>query len=154
MAKHYRIGELAAQLSTSVETLRYYEKEGLLPRAARSEANYRLYSEAQRERLAFILHCRTLDMTHEEIRRLLSLRDHPEQGCSDVNALLDEHIGHVTERIRALQSLQAELRRLRSRCQAPGSSKTCGILEELAVAPEAGRAPRKAGVHARQASSG
>jgi Cd(II)/Pb(II)-responsive transcriptional regulator len=150
MPKTYRIGDLARQLSVSVETLRYYEREGLLPAAARSGGNYRLYSEAERERLEFLLHCRALDMSHEEIRRLLALRDHPESGCAEVNAVLDAHLGHVGERIRSLQRLQAQLKALRGRCAVPRQAGDCGILQGLATPPEPGPRRTSAGVHGRR----
>lgn len=135
MPKTYRIGDLAGLLDVPVETIRYYEREALLPKPARSDGNYRLYAENERTRLEFILHCRALDMTLQEIRTLLRLRDAPEQGCAEVNALLDEHIGHVTERMRALRRLHAELKSLRAHCDVPSRSKDCGILHELATAP-------------------
>ena len=148
MPQTYRIGDLAARLSVPVETIRYYEREGLLPKPARSEGNYRLYAEGELTRLEFILHCRTLDMTLQEIRTLLKLRDAPEQGCAEVNALLDEHIGHVTERMRALKRLHIELKALRAHCEVPSASKDCGILQELAIAPTKRRNSVAAGVHA------
>ena len=95
MAAGLKIGELAQRTGTQVETIRYYEREGLLPEPARSEGNYRLYDKAHTERLSFIRHCRSLDMTLDEIRALLKFRDAPNQECGEVNALLDEHIGHV-----------------------------------------------------------
>ncbi len=147
MPKTYRIGDLASLLDVPVETMRYYEREGLLPEPARSEGNYRLYAECDRARLEFILHCRALDMSLHEIRALLRLRDAPEQGCAEVNALLDEHIGHVTERMRALRRLHAELKALRAHCEAPSASKNCGILHELASAPTNRRTGASAGVH-------
>lgn len=147
MSKTYRIGDLATRLSVGVETIRYYEREGLLPKPARSEGNYRLYSAAERERLEFILHCRALDMTHEEIRNLLRLRDTPEQGCAEVNAVLDEHIGHVAERMRVLRSLQGQLKDLRARCEAPGTSKECGILEGLATPAKSRVGSHRSGAH-------
>lgn len=153
MGRKYRIGDLAGQLSTTVEAVRYYEREGLLPRAARTDGNYRTYGDAERERLAFVLHCRALDMTLDEIRRLLALRDRPEQGCDDVNALLEEHIGHVGERIRVLRKLQLELKALRDRCAAPGTNEACGILEGLSRPAIAPRRVRNAGVHGRHGSS-
>lgn len=82
-----RIGELAQRTGTQVETIRYYEREGLLPEPARSEGNYRLYDRAHAERLSFIRHCRSLDMTLDEIRVLLQFRDAPEQNCGEVNAV-------------------------------------------------------------------
>ena len=66
-----KIGELARRTECQVETIRYYEKEGLLPEPTRSRGNYRLYGEAQVERLQFIRHCRSLDMTLGEVRALL-----------------------------------------------------------------------------------
>ena len=114
-----RIGNLAEQTGTPVETIRFYEREGLLPAAQRSENNYRLYTAAHADRLAFIRHCRNLDMALDEIRSLLRLRDAPSQDCGEVNALLDEHIGHVGQRIRELRALEKDLKALRARCSAP-----------------------------------
>ena len=80
----------------------------LLPSLARSRSNYRLYGPAHVERLRFIRHCRSPDMTHDEIRTLLAFRDAPAKKCDEVNALLDEHIGHVARRIRELKVLKRE----------------------------------------------
>ena len=90
-----KIGELATRTGATVETIRYYEKERLLPKPARSQGNYRLYNEAHFERLQFILHCRTLDMTLDEVRTLLQYRDKPDENCGEVNVLLDEHIDEI-----------------------------------------------------------
>lgn len=95
MATRMKIGDLARVTFCSVETVRYYERAELLPAPARSSGNYRLYGSAHVERLRFIRHCRSLDMTHDEIRTLLAFRDAPDKECNEVNALLDEHIGHV-----------------------------------------------------------
>ena len=143
----YRIGELSRRFDLPVETIRYYERENLLPKPDRSEGNYRLYTQADHERLEFILNCRTLDMTLQEIRRLLELRDAPERGCSDVNALLDEHIQHVADRLKALKALQSQLKRLRACCEAPRLARDCGILNGLASAPTRAARAGKLGVH-------
>ncbi len=128
-----KIGELAKLTDCPVETIRYYEREGLLPPPARSEGNYRLYTQAHSERLTFIRNCRTLDMTLEEIRSLLVLRDSPQDQCENVNALVDEHILHVKARIDGLLALQVQLIDLRQRChEAPGIEQ-CGILQRLEV---------------------
>ncbi|MGC4076579.1 MAG: Cd(II)/Pb(II)-responsive transcriptional regulator [Rubrivivax sp.] len=142
-----RIGELAAACGTPVETIRYYEREGLLPAAPRSGGNYRVYGEAELERLAFIRQCRALDMSLDEVRALLAFRDAPPADCSGVNALLDEHIGHVVHRIEELRTLEASLRTLRARCGTPGDGAACGILSGLGqgALPEA--APHTGGVH-------
>ncbi|MCK6422472.1 MAG: Cd(II)/Pb(II)-responsive transcriptional regulator [Aquabacterium sp.] len=129
-----RIGDLAESTGTAVETIRFYEREGLIPAAQRADNNYRVYTAAHAERLAFIRHCRNLDMTLDEIRTLLRLRDAPSQDCGEVNALLDEHIGHVTHRIHELRTLQKELKALRARCGTPHAIEQCGILNELDTA--------------------
>ena len=126
-----KIGELARITATAVETIRYYEREGLLAAPPRSEGNFRLYGEAHVERLSFIRRCRLLDMSHEEIRALLRFKDAPDEPCADVNALLDAHIGHVRARIDELQQLERQLQALRARCPAPSEAGHCGILQEL-----------------------
>ncbi len=126
-----KIGDLSKLTHTQVETIRYYEREGLLPEPSRSEGNYRIYGEAHVERLAFIRHCRSLDMTLAEIRQLLQFKDNPASDCGDVNALLDAHITHVADRIRELKILEKHLKTLRERCCEAQLAANCGILGEL-----------------------
>lgn len=135
-----KIGELAKAAFTQTETIRYYEREGLLPEAARTEANYRNYDSSHIQRLAFIRHCRSLDMTLSEIRTLLRFKDAPEDHCGQVNALLDDHVGHVAQRIKELKALEKELRALRQLCANVNGRQTadCGILEGLEKAAEQG----------------
>ena len=128
-----KIGELAKLTDCQVETIRYYEREGLLPEPARSEGNYRLYTQTHVERLTFIRNCRGLDMTLEEIRSLLNLRDSPQGQCESVNALIDEHIHHVKTRIDGLLALQTQLLDLRQRCSEGPEGEPCGILQQLEV---------------------
>ncbi|MCC2596840.1 Cd(II)/Pb(II)-responsive transcriptional regulator [Pusillimonas sp. MFBS29] len=127
-----KIGELAKRTETTVETIRFYEKEGLLLEPSRSEGNYRLYGNDHIERLRFIRHCRTLDMALDEIRILLRYRDTPAEDCGDVNALLDEHIGAVETRINQLLHLKQHLVTLRRKCTSTASTESCGILGALA----------------------
>lgn len=126
-----KIGELAAAIGTQVETIRYYEREGLLPTPTRTEGNYRVYDHAHVQRLAFIRHCRCLDMTLDEIRVLLHFKDAPTENCGEVDELLDEHIGHVVSRIKELKALERELRALRAACSEGRSAADCGILGGL-----------------------
>ena len=126
-----KIGELAAASDTAVETIRYYEREGLLPAPARTESNYRSYDAPHLARLQFIRCCRGLDMSLDEIRVLLRFKDAPEANCGDVNAVLDEHIVHVSRRIRELGALEKELKDLRARCGEARAARECGILEGL-----------------------
>ena len=126
-----KIGELARLAGSNVETIRYYEREGLLPIPGRSEGNYRIYGPMHQERLTFIRHCRGLDMTLDEIRTLLHFKESPEENCGEVNRLLDDHIGHVVRRIGELQALEKQLQELRGRCLDERRASTCGILEGL-----------------------
>jgi Cd(II)/Pb(II)-responsive transcriptional regulator len=131
MSNSLKVGELAKQTGCLVETIRYYEREGLLLEPARSEGNYRLYTHLHVERLQFIRHCRVLDMTLDEIRNLLRFRDAPDENCIKVNALFDEHIEHVSNRIKELRFLQKHLRELRSQCAQARAIKDCRILQSL-----------------------
>ena len=127
-----KIGELAQVAQCTVETVRYYEKEGLLPSPARTTANYRSYGHAHVEQLRFIRNCRALDMTQEEIRAILQLADDHRAGCGPINELFDEHIAHVDARIAELTQLKGQLAELRRRClSARPDTDDCGILHGL-----------------------
>lgn len=132
-----RIGELSTACATPIETIRYYEREGLLPPPARSAGNFRIYDAQHRERLQFIRYCRGLDMSLDEVRLLLRFKDTPDDDCGDVNALLDEHLQHVGSRIRQLRALQRQLRDLRRRCATSRGTEQCGILRGLTQAAHA-----------------
>jgi len=133
-----KIGELADATATPVETIRYYERVGLLPPPARTAGNYRAYGAEHRERLAFVRRCRALDMSLDEVRALLAFCDAPQADCGEVNALLDEHIEHVALRIRELQALAKQLKQLRAQCAAVSSADQCGILKALSIDPPGG----------------
>ena len=123
-----RIGELGKKADCLVQTVRFYESEGLLPEPARSEGNFRLYDEVHLQRLLFIRRCRAKDMTLDEIRQLLNLRDRPELGCGEVNALVDAHIAQVRTKMKELRALERELMDLRRSCDSARTSRECGIL--------------------------
>ena len=127
------IGELAGAAKCSPETVRFYEKKGLLPAPGRTEGNYRSYGAPHVERLRFIRNCRALDMTHDEIRALLHAIDVPAADCGAVNALLDAHIQHVEARIGELLQLKRQLGSLREQCLSEQATDHCGILRGLAT---------------------
>lgn len=127
-----KIGDLANAARCTVETVRYYEREGLLPPPGRTAGNFRDYRSEHVERLRFIRNCRALDMSHEEIRSLLVLADQPAAGCGSVNAVFDQHIAHVDERIRELEQLRTSLAALRRRCEHEQPVGDCGILQAIA----------------------
>jgi Cd(II)/Pb(II)-responsive transcriptional regulator len=128
-----KIGDLSARTDTPVETIRFYEKEGLLPTPLRTAGNYRIYDAQHAERLAFIRHCRSLDMALDEVRVLLNIKDAPEQSCETVNQVLDAHIAHVAQRIRQLKALQKQLVTLRGQCGQAQDAAHCGILCNLGL---------------------
>ena len=128
-----KIGELAKLTDCQVETIRYYEREGLLSEPSRTEANYRMYGDEHIDRLSLIRRCRSLDMALNDIRTLLRFRDAPEDNCCEVNVLLDDHINYVAERIASLEALKKQLKSLRRLCNASQAAKDCGILNDLAV---------------------
>jgi Cd(II)/Pb(II)-responsive transcriptional regulator len=149
-----KIGELARLAGTNVETIRYYERDGLLPIPARSDGNYRIYGEAHVQRLSFIRRCRGLDMTLDEIRVLLHFKESPLENCADVNSLLERHIGHVTQRMQELQELERQLNDLRERCGEAREAAHCGILDSLsqATVPSGKTTSHVRGTHQRAAN--
>ena len=149
-----KIGELARLAGTNVETIRYYERDGLLPIPARSEGNYRIYGETHVQRLFFIRRCRGLDMTLDEIRVLLHFKESPQENCADVNRLLDRHIGHVAQRMQELQDLERQLKDLRELCGEARDAAHCGILDSLsqAIAPSGKIASHVLGAHGNAAN--
>ncbi|SCK04939.1 Cd(II)/Pb(II)-responsive transcriptional regulator [Vogesella sp. LIG4] len=127
-----QIGELAKKSGCDAETVRYYEREGLLPAPARTASGYRRYEQPHLEQLAFIRHCRSLDMSLADIRRLQDYHLHPSAApCDDINALLDAQIGRIHQQIASLQRLEQQLLTLRARCDAPHTVADCGILKTL-----------------------
>lgn len=138
-----KIGEVAAAADTAAETIRFYEREGLLPRPSRTRSNYRYYDQVHLERLLFIRHCRSFDMSLNEVRVLLHFKDSPVGDCSQVNAMLDDHISHVARRIKELRTLEKELRDLRTACGESRQAQECGILGGLAQACDAPRKSRR-----------
>ena len=131
-----KIGALSSASGTPIETIRFYEREGLLPEPARTQGNFRVYEQPHLERLQFIRYCRSLDMSLDEVRMLLKIQSNAQADCGDVNALLDDHIGHVSKRIKELRLLEKQLKALRQRCSEEQSMDQCGILLGIAEASQ------------------
>ena len=136
-----KIGDLAIAAATPVDTIRYYEREGLLPAPARTAANYRQYEQAHLERLLFIRNCRSLDLSLAEVRELLAVRDAPGDDCGVASRVLGGHIEHVVRRIHELRALEQQLHDLRARCGKNQPAAACGILDGLASGRCAQTAP-------------
>lgn len=135
-----RIKQLADAAEVPVDTVRHYEKAGLLGAARRSDNGYRRYVDTDVQRLRFIRHCRELDMSLDEVRELLRFLDHPRPDCSAADAVVSNHLAHVRERLAALRRLERQLVRLVGACSHPRPQERCGIVLAL-QAPDT--APRR-----------
>lgn len=126
-----KIGELSRATGTNIETIRYYERIGLLPAPDRTAANYRSYGSAHRSRLSFVRHSRELGFTIEEIRSLLDLSDDPARDCGEADRIATRHLEQVEEKIAQLGLLRDELTRIVGRCRG-GLAGDCRVIEALA----------------------
>ncbi len=125
----YRIGEASRRSGLSAASIRFYEREQLLPPSARADNDYRHYSEADVHRLRFIRMCRALDMSLADVRLLLGLDLNNKQHCATARGELDVHLARVRHRLHELQQLERDLVALRSRCD--GTADHCHIIEAL-----------------------
>lgn len=125
-----KIGELSRATGTNIETIRYYERIGLLPAPDRTAANYRSYGDAHRSRLSFVRHSRDLGFTIEEIRSLLDLSDDPTRECDEADRIATRHLEQVQEKIAQLTLLRDELARIIGRCRG-GIAADCRVIEAL-----------------------
>ncbi|BCD98667.1 Cd(II)/Pb(II)-responsive transcriptional regulator [Marinagarivorans cellulosilyticus] len=126
-----KIGELAKRSGCSVQTIRHYEREGLLSSVARSEGNFRLYDERAEERLMFIKRCRNLDLSLQEVKQLLTLSQNLEAACDQANSIVEQHISLIEVRITEFQNLRQQLHELRNNCSANRTVEECGIIKNL-----------------------
>jgi Cd(II)/Pb(II)-responsive transcriptional regulator len=126
-----RIGELAGKAGVDVQTVRYYEREGLLEAPARTGSGYRAYGPQHLERLNFVRHCRSLDMPLAEIKRLTELSRDARVSCDEVNALVHAHLERVQAKRKSLEDLEKQLAALSAQCASGHRVADCGILEEL-----------------------
>lgn len=126
-----KIGDLARATHTKVETIRYYEAEGLIPAPARSNANYRVYEQSHLDRLSFIRRSRDLGFTLDQVRALLRLADDRDSPCAEVDAIAVEHVAEIDRKLADLQALRGELVRRLDSC-AQSTIADCRIIEALA----------------------
>lgn len=126
--QHFTIGTLAEQAGVSIDTIRYYEREGLLPPPARSAAGYRRYTPAAVERVRFICRAKKLGFTLEEIRDLLGFSNDSEKGVRNVKHLASVRLQEINERIDALLVIRDELAELVKACPGDGALECCPIL--------------------------
>ncbi|MCW3476382.1 MerR family transcriptional regulator [Limobrevibacterium gyesilva] len=138
MADALSIGTLAKATGTKVETVRWYERVGLLPAPARTRGNYRSYGRAHLDRLSFIRRARDLGFTLAQLRGLLLLADQRDRSCEEVDAIARTHLGEVERKIADLQALRRELADIIDRC-GHGTVADCRIIEALSPPPAGAR---------------
>ncbi|HEX4741884.1 MAG TPA: helix-turn-helix domain-containing protein [Caulobacteraceae bacterium] len=127
------IGDLAKRTGTKVETIRYYERIGLLPEPERTQGNYRSYDEGRLGRLSFIKRARDLGFPLDQVRELLGLADQRDRSCEAVDIIARQHLAEVERKITDLTALRDELADVIGRCRR-GTVAECRIIETLAPA--------------------
>lgn len=133
--KPLAIGQLARRAGITVEAVRFYEREGLLPKPGRTEAGYRQYAADAEDRLRFIGRAKELGFTLAEVKGLLALYDSPTATRVDVRELTDRKTAAVEQQIRQLTAKRRALARLRRSCQGDGPARECPILQAIAGTP-------------------
>lgn len=132
MFRALTIGELAKATETKAETIRYYERAGLLRKPSRTTGNYRSYEPADVARLGFIRRARDLGFSLDQVRTLLALTDQKDQSCAQVDVIAREHLAEVDAKIKSLKSLRRELDSIIQQCRS-GTIAECRIIEALAA---------------------
>ena len=126
------IGELGKVCDCPVETIRYYEKIGLLPKSIRSPNGYRNYDDQHRKWLQFILKSRGLGFTQDEVRLLTDIAQMQEPACNEVHSILTDHVSQIHEKIHDLKRLEKAITRLKSKCE-EGVLNECPVIDELMI---------------------
>ncbi|MBA3773323.1 MAG: Cd(II)/Pb(II)-responsive transcriptional regulator [Ramlibacter sp.] len=131
-----KISDLSRATGVDVETIRYYEKAGLLPAPAREANGYRSYDGKHLERLSFVRHCRALDMPLADVKRLLDFAGGAPDGRGDIDALIGAQLLRLRARLKSLRAMERQLAALRDSCDADHATHACGILHELVAAAQ------------------
>lgn len=124
------IGDLAHRIGCKVETIRYYERAGLLKNPTRTGGNQRVYSEKAAQRLAFIRHARELGFTTKAVRELLHLSDNPNLACDEADVIASRQLEEVEARLKRLRALRKELKRMTTQCRGSIVAE-CRVIEVL-----------------------
>jgi MerR family mercuric resistance operon transcriptional regulator len=130
-SKPLTIGKLAHEAGINLETVRYYERRGLLPKPPRSASGYRLFPADAAQRLRFIRRAQELGFSLMEIRELLALRVSPRTTSAEIRKRTEAKIADIEHKIKSLESMRKSLRKLTSSCAGCGPISECPILESL-----------------------
>lgn len=128
------IGDLARRTGTKVNTIRFYEEIGLMPKAVRTSGGRRIYGEPQARQLGFIRHARELGFSVEEIRSLIALSANPDQDCNEAGAIARRHLASVEDRITRLVALRDALSAATRTCDG-GRISDCRVMEAITIMP-------------------
>jgi MerR family mercuric resistance operon transcriptional regulator len=139
--RHFPIGALSAQTGVNIETIRYYERIGVMPPPPRTEGRQRAYDEDHVKRLTFIRRGRELGFTLDQIRDLLGLVRGRDLTCAEVKAMTAEHVAEIHRKVHDLKRLERVLSDLAARCHGKEVPE-CPLLEALSAAP--GTTPSRA----------
>lgn len=131
MERAFLTGQIAKKAGVNVETLRFYEKKGLIPEPLRTESGYRQYPEETIQRIQFIKNAQKLGFTLKEIRELLSITLATKKQCQQVKSEIDHKLIEVNEKIKNLQEISDALKKLRRTCDKGGVDGKCPILKFL-----------------------
>ena len=140
MSHPARIGQVAQETGLSIDTIRFYEKQGLLRRSPRTEGGFRLFGSGEIDALKFVRKAQELGFSLAEIRELLVLRAEHVPACSHVKELLDQKLMAVEQKIKELQSLESSLKLALRKCKrglkttARGHDRRCPVLEGISRA--------------------
>jgi len=126
------IGELAKKADVSIDTIRYYEREGLIEPASVRESGYREFDKNAVETLHFVVRAKDLGFSLKEIRNLLMLKDNPDTTCGEIRELAESKLADVTTKIKTLQAMKKDLGHLLSQCTDRAASvNACPIVDSL-----------------------
>jgi MerR family mercuric resistance operon transcriptional regulator len=131
LMKYLTIGQVARQAGVGIETVRFYEREGLLEEPQRRPSGYRQFDEATVDRLRFIRRAKELGFTLKEVKELLSLRLDPTTTCADVKGRAETKIADIEARIESLKRIKRALVKLTRACSGNGATSDCPILDAL-----------------------
>ena len=131
MGQALKIGQLAQRAAVNLQTIRYYEREGLLPEPPRLSSGYRLYTDSMVRRVRFIKRAQEIGFSLAEIRELLSLRADGRRERNEVRAIAQAKIADIEDKMRTLKAMKTVLNRLTERCSGCGPASECPILESI-----------------------
>ncbi len=126
-----KIGQVSKKTDLPVQTIRYYESQDLIKSAGRTEGNFRVYDNKVIDQLEFIKHCRHLDLSLSDIKRINELRDNPDAICEEVDILINDQIKLVKIKMKELRKLKTQLETLSNSCSENQKVGDCGIIKSL-----------------------